>query len=179
MKNLKQFIKTTIREFLNENFNDKYSNFKKNWIKDNSIGDLEIPKPFYINTYVFGYDENDRATGYLVEMYYESKLIGTFHCFYNFNDSYEGADGVINDVELVENFRHKGFGKILTLKSIDVSNSLNGFYESDTRGVEPSQIKVYNSLKKNNIIDDYYRINYDLAQKLINNVVNDFILDVN
>ena len=29
------------------------------------------------------------------------------------------------------------------------------------------------------IIDDYYRINYDLAQKLINNVVNDFILDVN
>ncbi len=120
----------------------KYEKYLKNWRAVEYYGDLEAEGPFSFKTYLF-----PRDNGFLVQLYSGKDLVGEFHSVVN------EEDGQVNDAEVYEPYKSKGFGKALLLKAIDVSTlALDGF-QSDPRGLTKSQENVYNSLVKSGIFD--------------------------
>jgi hypothetical protein len=141
----------------------KYDKFKSRWDKVSEYGDLEINNPLRCETYLF---PNEK--GFLIELFYNNLLIGSFHSFVD-------EEGQMNDAEILEQFQNKGFGKILLLKAIDVSNLYLGYFGTDIRGITAQQQKVYDSLSKEGIISGYgSSLDNEKAQDKINSIIKKF-----
>lgn len=160
---MNQKIKS-FQEFLTEgisNSNHKYDAFKKRWIELPSYyGDLEVKKPISFKMYAF-----PNGNGVYIELYYNNSLAGFFHSLL------DPEEGCLNDIEVFKEFQGLGFGKILTLKMIDV---FEGF-EIDNRGLTKEQTFVYDSLIKSQAIEVYLSkvtLNYDKAQEIIDSTIN-------
>lgn len=142
---------------------EKYDSFKKRWIPSHGEGDLDIDLPFEFKVHLFP-DEK----GFYLELYYNNNIVGNFHSYI------DEEEGMMNDTMISPNYRNKGLGKILLVKAMDVSYSYLGGFEPDRRGVMSQQSNVYDSLIKNDIINNNYDINYDKAQEMINSIVRNY-----
>jgi len=153
----------SFQEFLTEEnsaSNYKYDKFKTRWIEIPSYyGDLEVKFPISLKMYAF-----PNGNGVYIELYYNGILAGFFHSLL------DPEEGCSNDIEVFEEFQGLGFGKILTLKMIDI---FDGF-EIDSRGLSKQQSSVYDSLINKEAIEVYLskvNLNYDKAQELINSII--------
>jgi len=79
----------------------------------------------------------------------------------------ENLGGLMNDIEIAPEYQGKGFGKILTLIAMCVSENVLGFFTSDVRGLTDQQKNVYKSLQKN-VYDEKGNVDYSKAQEFIN-----------
>lgn len=162
-EDIRKMVKN-FKQFVNENYTDKYVDYKKKWFKNNQIVDLEINKPFSFNIYLF-----PNQNGFLVELFNDNNLIGQFHSFL------DEDEGFLNDIEISKPFQKKGIGKILTLLAIEVGNNYLDGFSTDSRGVNPNQWKIYQYLLSEKIISSDFRINYEKAQEEINKIISKFI----
>ena len=161
MKDLKQFIKTTIREFLNENQTYTRNGYKYTNILTDGDFDYELVESL-----------NNKTVG--IEVYFRRKLIGSIDIGlldddwlndYQDNEYYQliGKNPFIHNVAIIDEFQNRGISTKLYTLLFDVlrKDGYKKVYSGKTR----NSIFVNNIWNK--ISDGFETINDDFGIKKI------------
>ena len=103
--------------------------------------------------------QSDFELGFTVSMMVDGKPVGSFR-FYM--DLYDGAQ---HSVEIHSDYRRRGYGTLLLLKTIETAVYQMGEFQSDIRGVTAAQDQLYHKAREQGLITPLGLGTYDITDR--------------